>query len=152
MPLLEHMIYASVAAQHFGPSELSELLQKFRASNERLGLTGMLFHCESDGSFFQVLEGERAAIDPLFQKILGDKRHSHVTLIIREPIAQRSFAEWSMGYSGVSQAQLRRVAGLNDFFRKGSSFAELDAGRAKKLLMAFSEGSWRPKHLGATRA
>jgi hypothetical protein len=149
MPLLEHIVYASVAIQHFGPSELSELLQKSRSSNERLGLTGMLLHCDSDGSFFQVLEGEGEAIDLLFQKILSDKRHSHVTLIIREPISKRSFAEWSMGFSGVSQAILRKVPGLNDFFRKGSSFTELDAGRAKKLLVAFTEGNWRPKHLGA---
>jgi hypothetical protein len=151
MPLLEHIIYASVATRHFGSFELSELLQKSRASNERLGLTGMLLHCDSDGSFFQVLEGEGAAIDRLYTKILSDERHSHMTLIIREPIARRSFAEWSMGYSGVSQAELRKVAGLNDFFRKGSSFTELDVGRAKKLLVAFSEGNWRPKHLGATR-
>jgi len=66
---------------------------KSRTSNERVALTGMLLHCDSDGSFFQVLEGEPAALDPLFQKISLDKRHSHVTLIIREPIAKRSFAE-----------------------------------------------------------
>ena len=150
VPSLEHIIYASVAAQHFGSSELAELLQKSRASNERLALTGMLLHCDSDGSFFQVLEGEPAALDQLFQKLLRDQRHSHVTLIVREPIAKRSFAEWSMGFSGVSQAKLRKIPGLNDFFRKGSSFTELDAGRAKKLLVAFSEGYWRPKHLDAT--
>ena len=154
LPSLEHIIYASVATQHFGSSELAELLQKSRASNERLGLTGILLHCDSDGSFFQVLEGEPAALDQLYQKILLDKRHSHVTLIVREPIAKRSFADWSMGFSGVSQAMLRKLPGFNDFFRKGSSFAELDAGRAKKFLAAFLEGYWRPKHLGAasTRA
>lgn len=152
MPLLEHIIYASVATQHFGSTELAELLQKSRASNERLGLTGMLLHADSDGSFFQVLEGEPAALDQLFQKLLMDKRHSHVTLIIREPITKRSFGEWSMGFSGISHAKLRKLPGLNDFFRKGSSFTELDAGRAKRFLVAFSEGYWRPKHLGATRA
>jgi hypothetical protein len=79
-----------------------------------------------------------------------DKRHSHLTLIIREPIPERQFAEWTMGFSSVSADKLRKVPGLNDFFRKGSSFTELDAGRAKKLLSAFVEGRWRPTHLGAT--
>ena len=147
--LLEHIIYASVATQHFGSSDLARLLQKSRASNECVGLTGMLLHCDSDGSFFQVLEGEPAALDRLYQKISIDKRHSHVTLIVMEPIAKRSFAEWSMGFSGVSQAMLSKLPGFNDFFRKGASFTKLDAGRAKKLLVAFSEGNWRPKHLGA---
>jgi hypothetical protein len=147
VPLLEHIIYASVATQRFGSAELAELLKKSRPSNERAGLTGMLLHCDSDGGFFQVLEGETAALDQLYQKILLDKRHAHVTLILREPIATRSFSEWSMGFSGVSPGMLREVPGLNDFFRKGSSFTELDAGRAKKLLVAFLEGYWRPKQL-----
>jgi hypothetical protein len=149
MPSLEHLIYASVAASPFDASQLTELLQKSRASNERLGLTGMLLHCDRDGSFFQVLEGEPAATDQLFQKLLLDERHSHLTLIIKEPIAERSFGDWSMGFSSVSPEKLRKVPGLNDFFQKGRSFTELDAGRAKKLLIAFSEGRWRPKHLGA---
>jgi hypothetical protein len=109
----------------------------------------MLLHSDSDGSFFQVLEGEAAAIDQLFQKLLLDNRHSHLTVIIREPIAERSFGDWSMGFSSVSPEKLRKVPGLNDFFQKGSCFTDLDSGRAKKLLSAFSEGRWRPKHLGA---
>ena len=150
MPALEHLIYAGAATQPFGAPELAELLRKARESNERLGLTGMLLHSDADGSFFQVLEGEPAAIDQLFQKLLLDKRHSHLTVIIREPIAERSFAEWTMGFSSVSPEKLRKISGLNDFFRKGSSFIQLDAGRAKKLLNAFVAGRWRPKHIGAT--
>jgi hypothetical protein len=151
MPVLEHLIYASVANQAFGAPQLAELLQKARVSNELHGLTGMLLHSDADDSFFQVLEGESAAIDQLLQKLLLDKRHSHLTLIIREPISERSFADWTMGFSSVSQEKLRKIPGLNDFFRKGSSFTELDAGRAKKLLSAFVEGRWRPGHLGAPR-
>jgi hypothetical protein len=150
MPSLEHLIYASAATQQLGTSQLAELLQKARAANERLGLTGMLLHSDSDGSFFQVLEGDPAAIDQLLQKLTLDKRHSHLTMIIREPIAERSFEAWTMGFSSVSPEKLRKIPGLNDFFQKGSSFIELDAGRAKKLLSAFTEGRWRPKHIGAT--
>jgi Sensors of blue-light using FAD len=146
---LEHIIYASVAAQDFGAPQLAELLQKARTANERLGLTGMLLHTDSDGSFFQVLEGEPSAIDQLLQKLNLDKRHSNLTLIIREPIAERAFAGWTMGFASVSPEKLRKIPGLNDFFRAGSCFTELDSGRAKKLLAAFAEGRWRPKHLGA---
>jgi hypothetical protein len=150
MPSLEHLIYASVATQAFGASQLTQLLEKSRASNGRLGLTGMLLHSDSDGSFFQVIEGGHAAVDNLLQKLLLDGRHSHLTMIIREPIAERSFDGWTMGFSSVSPEKLRKIPGLNDFFQKGSSFTDLDAGRAKKLLAAFAEGRWRPKHLGAT--
>jgi hypothetical protein len=147
---LEHLIYASVAAQNFEASQLSELLQKARAANERCGLTGMLLHVDSDGSFFQAIEGETEAIDQLLERLFLDKRHSHLTTIIREPIAKRSFQEWTMGFSSVSPEKLRGVAGLNDFFKAHSCLTELDAGRAKKLLAAFAEGRWRAKILGAT--
>lgn len=148
MQSLEHIIYASVATQDFGAPQLAELLQKARTANERFGLTGMLLHSESDGSFFQVLEGEPCAIDRLLQKLNLDKRHSHLTIIIREPIVERAFAGWTMGFASVSPEKLRKIPGLNDFFKEGTCFTELDSGRAKKLLEAFARGRWRPKHLG----
>jgi hypothetical protein len=146
---LEHVIYASVATQEFGAPQVTELLNRARAANQLTGLTGMLLHSDSDGSFFQVLEGEPTAIDHLLQKLRLDKRHSHLTIIIREPIAERAFADWTMGFASVSPEKLRKIPGLNDFFKEGSCFTELDSGRAKKLLAAFAEGRWRPKHLGA---
>ena len=69
---LEHIIYASAAAQDFSASQLAELLEKARVANEREGLTGMLLHTDSDGSFFQVLEGDPESIDRLLQKLKLD--------------------------------------------------------------------------------
>jgi hypothetical protein len=146
---LEHLIYASVATAEFGAPQLTELLEKATAANELTGLTGILLHSDADSSFFQVLEGDPEAIDRLLTKLRADKRHSHLTIIIREPIAERAFADWTMGFASVSPEKLRKIPGLNDFFRGGSCFTELDSGRAKKLLAAFAEGRWRPKHLGA---
>jgi len=151
MPAIEHVIYASVAIGEFGAAQLTELLQNARAANELAGLTGMLLHSDADGSFFQLLEGEAEAIDRLLNKLRADKRHSHLTIIIREPIPRRAFADWTMGFASVSPEKLRKIPGLNDFFKEGSCFTELDYGRAKKLLAAFAEGRWRPKHLGAKR-
>jgi len=148
MPPMIHLIYASVATEDFKTEQLTDILQQAREANERVGLTGILLY--SGGSFFQVLEGEPSDIDQLYQKLLLDKRHTQLTVIIREPIAKRYFGSWSMGFSSVSPEKLRQVAGLNDFFKAHSCLTELDAGRAKKLLAAFAEGRWRAKILGAT--
>jgi hypothetical protein len=150
MPPLIHLIYASAATQDFGTAELTALLQQSREANERLGLTGMLLY--SEGNFFQVLEGEPAAVNQLYEKIGRDKRHNQCTLIIKEPIARRLFENWSMGFSRVSSEEIRKIAGLNDFFHDGSCFARLDPGRAKKLLSAFARGSWRAKSAKAAGA
>jgi hypothetical protein len=144
---LVHCIYASAATRPFEAPELAELLQKAREANERLGVTGMLLYAE--GSFFQILEGPADVLYPLYQKIDRDQRHAQVTKIIWEPIPQRSFDDWTMGFYKVSRKELEGIAGVNDFFGSARCFADIDAGRAKKLLAAFREGNWRQKLEGA---
>jgi len=140
---LIHLIYCSAAARPFSHKALTDLLGIARIHNARYGLTGMLLY--SDGSFFQVLEGDPESVDRLFSTISRDKRHEQITMIIREPIAHRSFGNWTMGYADINPQDLDRIVGTNDFFVKGDSFVNLGAGRAKKLLEAFRQGRWRNK-------
>jgi len=95
------------------------------------------------GSFFQILEGAPESVEPLYQKISADSRHSKITKLIVEPIQARSFANWSMGHASVPIKQLSEIEGMNDFFQSGKCFTELDDGRAKSLLRSFKEGQWR---------
>lgn len=139
---LIHCIYASAATRPFDKGELAALLHDARNNNARLGISGMLLHAES--SFFQVVEGPADVIDALFARIERDPRHEQVTLIIREPIPRRMFANWSMGFHDVSRADAQGIAGLNDFFGN-RSVTTLNAGRARKLLAAFRDGRWRMK-------
>ncbi|HNR38669.1 MAG TPA: diguanylate phosphodiesterase [Acidobacteriota bacterium] len=141
MTNLIHLIYCSAAARSFSREELAALLSRARANNARLGITGMLLHIE--GSFFQVLEGAPDAVDGLFDAIRRDARHRQLTVIIREPVAARTFGEWTMGYADITPAELDGIVGANDFYAGGESFTRLGEGRAKKLLAAFRDGRWR---------
>ena len=143
MRSLIHYIYSSTATRMFSQRDLVDLLTGARANNARLGITGMLLY--SDGSFFQVLEGEAQQVDELAQKIAPDPRHTHMVTIIREPIPRRAFGEWTMGFAHVSPRDVGQIVGLNDFFMDASCFGQLDPGRAKKLLAAFKDGRWRGK-------
>lgn len=143
MASLIHLIYASASVVPMHELTLTDVLIRSRRNNERLGVTGVLLH--SGGSFFQVLEGESDVVDQLFGRIANDPRHHETATIIREPIARRSFGEWTMGYTLLSQRELIETAGMNDFFGKGSFLHQLDRGRAKKLLTAFSDGRWRAR-------
>jgi hypothetical protein len=138
---LSHIIYASSADSKMSDAELRAILERARTENSRLNITGILLHAE--GSYFQVLEGDADAIDSLYAKIGHDKRHASVVLIVREPIASRSFTDWSMGFASVTSRDVAEIIGANDFFQKKSCFYELGAGRAKKLLAAFADGRWR---------
>ena len=147
---LIHCIYASRATAALREADIPLLLDRARRKNLVRGVTGMLLFIE--GSFFQVLEGEAAAVDEIYEVIARDPRHDRVTRIIREPIAQRSFGEWSMGFESIQRAQTQRLIGANDFFGSADCLAHVSPGRAKKLLMAFGAGRWRTEHTGEHRA
>lgn len=141
MASLIHCIYASADTRVFDDGELHELLQQARLRNAQARVSGILLY--TTGSFFQVLEGEAEAVDAIFDRIARDPRHEKVTVIVREPIAQRSFEDWSMGYASVTRKELRLIVGRNDFFDDGNCYINLGNGRAKKLLRAFAQGRWR---------
>ena len=138
---LVHLIYASTAKEPFSEDELLKLLYTARIKNEKHHVSGMLL--SSKNNFFQVLEGNKADIESLFETIKKDQRHQDIVKIIYEPILKRAFGEWTMGFVTLKQEQLKNIPGLNDFFTAGTSLTCLDMGRAKKLLKAFSSGDWQ---------
>ena len=132
-----------MANEKYDHDEMVYLLDIIRTNNKKLNVTGMLLY--DDGSFFQVLEGDKAAVNSLFNIIEKYPRHSKVSKIVEEPIVSRSFSEWTMGYSDVSIKELKQIKALNDFFTENNSFTELDQGRALKLLNEFKNGKWRTR-------
>lgn len=139
---LVHCIYCSASAKpEITPKEIDALLEECRHKNGAAEITGMLLY--RNGSFFQILEGDRTVVEALFEKISMDKRHKRTTKIILEQIPERAFGQWTMGHSNIKSSELEKIPGLNDFFIRGTSFLELGEGRAKKLLSAYKEGAWR---------
>ena len=140
MDSLIHLIYCSASTREMSSKELIELVTIARKKNDKTGITGMLLY--SDKSFFQVLEGDEKQIDKLFQIITSDSRHNKVTTIIKEKIPHRDFGDWTMGLYQTNPESLKEIDGLNDFFGNETCLADLDRGRAKKLLKAFAKGRW----------
>jgi hypothetical protein len=94
----------------------------------------------SNGNFLQVIEGEEATVDTLFNKISLDPRHKRVFVIVKEPITSRSFGDWSMGFEALLPADVDDLIGENDFFDAGSCVNAMDAGTVKTILTAFRQG------------
>ncbi len=140
---LVQCVYSSASSQPFSIEELAALLEVARSNNRTLNITGMLLYEKQ--SFFQILEGPSSAIDQVYRKIERDKRHNQITKILYHDIDQRVFERWSMGFADVRLKDLANLKGLNDFFRKGKCYADLDESKAKTLLTAFKEGKWHAK-------
>jgi len=137
---LVHLIYASGATRDLSPAELDSILVASQRNNAPVNVTGILLY--SAGSFFQVLEGPSTAVDAIFARIDADSRHSHTTCIIREPIAVRSFPEWTMGYAQINDSEANDIVGRNDFYAARNCLMSMNPGRARKLLQAFGAGRW----------
>ena len=101
---LYHLIYQSRALVPFTAPELAVLLERARVHNRQAHITGLLLH-SPDGRFLQILEGEDAAVRELYyQHILSDPRHYQCEVLGEGSCAERSFADWSMGFQ-VAQAE-----------------------------------------------
>jgi hypothetical protein len=89
---LIHLIYTSAPTKgEFSRADLDALLVVARKNNAAANISGLLLY--QNGSFFQILEGERESVETIFRKISGDKRHHRITKIIVEAIDRRNFGE-----------------------------------------------------------
>ncbi|KQT50198.1 blue light sensor protein [Aureimonas sp. Leaf454] len=89
-------------------AQVASILEASRRNNETVGITGALLF--NGGVFAQVLEGPLDAVEATFERIQQDARHGDVSLLALEPIAQRSFGNWAMGFLGQSTANAERFA------------------------------------------
>ncbi|WP_103334276.1 BLUF domain-containing protein [Pseudotabrizicola formosa] len=99
--MLHHLAYASAAPEPVCPARLADLLDVSVRNNTRDGISGVLLY--HDQSFFQVLEGERQAVEQCYMRILGDSRHSGVLRLWSQRVEERVFSHWAMGYAGPDQ-------------------------------------------------
>ena len=82
-------------------ADLKQILATAVSKNTERGLTGgLIFNREY---FAQVLEGEHTAVMQTFSRIHKDPRHKEVAISEMEPVAERLFGAWSMGYAGNSE-------------------------------------------------
>lgn len=115
---------------------MSQLLEKARARNQVESVTGVLVFAE--GTFHQYIEGPRDGLLRVYDVILRDPLHHHIFELVNEPIAERDFGQWSMGYRGerlipgvADEVELNKILGdeasylspgrllLNAFWLKG---------------------------------
>ena len=94
--MLTSLAYSSVSNIPARSPEMLELARTCLARNPALGITGALYF---DGDqFFQVIEGEEDNVHALFERILGDNRHSGVQVLWDGQIEHRRFGTWAMKF------------------------------------------------------
>jgi len=95
-PPLISVSYISKATQEMGVLALMRLTDQAAQLNQKLGLSGVLFY--ENQHFGQILEGPRAEVTKIWEKIQQDPRHHKVRLLKIEEIKERSFPAWSIRF------------------------------------------------------
>ena len=130
------LVYTSIANQKMSDDNLKELLKKSRLKNERKNVTGMLLYL--DPFFIQILEGEEAIINELFNIIKQDAKHHKIKPIYKKPIEERSFPNWTMGFNKINAENVEAVEGFSDFWQRPiSDFFSDSPNEIEKMLERF---------------
>lgn len=111
-PLMQ-CVYVSTARRLMDAPDLESILVASRRRNTADAVTGVLVYV--DGTFFQVLEGTKGAIDRVLERIRRDARHYDITVLLSQEVAARSFPDWSMGYRRLSREQVRAEGWFDSF-------------------------------------
>jgi len=88
--------YVSTVNPKLKDSEMNELFEFVRHTNNAQNITGILMY--SEGNFFQVLEGTKDQLHSLFKKISEDSRHYNIIKIFDRPILNCSFSEYRSSF------------------------------------------------------
>jgi hypothetical protein len=95
--MLVRLLYASRSTAPITPELTDAILEAAQSHNAEHGITGVLCICSQANVFLQALEGGRAQINALYNRLVQDPRHTDVVLLHYEQIDQRVFSSWRMG-------------------------------------------------------
>ena len=131
-----YLLYISTAVKPMNYDDFSALLQQCRDSNNKRGITGMLLY--QNGTFMQMIEGEKQVVLDLYDKILKDDRHTGVHTVLTGDIKARNFEDWSMGFFNMDKAG--EFPQYSDYINENLALRSFEPGSqdAYEFMMMFS--------------
>lgn len=148
MEELIHVIYVSAASPDIYEHDTVKFLNDARKANRQNDVSGMMLYM--GGCFLLLLEGEADKVDAAAAAIFLDGRE--MRSILREPVTEREFPEWIMGFEAVGPREVARLLGEpqpEDFAQR---IARIDPGSAKTLLSIIGRRRWQADRSGMFRA
>lgn len=88
------LTYTSLVRPDFQLSDLQDIAERGRTSNEAGGITGLLVF--NGTHFLHVFEGKHRAAEDLLKRLGEDLRHTGLEVRDERRIGQRSFPDWPL--------------------------------------------------------
>ena len=129
---LHALMYSSLADPDLTPADINRILDSARRYNQQHAITGLLLFQE--GSFLQVLEGDRKQISQLFEKkLMHDSRHYSVSLFHDRPLVERQFRYWHLAFSDLNKPTAGLSLPHREFLRGKHGLYELTSNTSRAL-------------------
>lgn len=130
------LLYVSGAARAITDQDIDQILGASRKNNAALGVTGMLL--VGNGTFIQVLEGERSTVRALAARIKFDPRHRNFMVLVELDAPKRAFGQWQMGFRKLDPARAQD-AGVFEISRKAleARISDEEGGMMLSTITAF---------------
>lgn len=109
--MVSQYVYISTA-QGLSRSDVDAILETCARNNVPHAITGLLLY--NGRNFLQLLEGEKAALDPLMAKIEADPRHAGVSILHKGEVGTRVCPDWAMKRIAIAEAIDVRQQRLED--------------------------------------
>jgi hypothetical protein len=148
MENLIHVIYVSAASPDISEHDTVKFLNEARKANRQNDVSGMMLYL--GGCFLLLLEGDATKVDTASSAIFADNRERR--MILREPIAEREFPEWIMGFETVEPHEAGRLIGEPLLFDSASRVARIESNSAKTLLSIIGRRRWQSDRSGMFRS
>ncbi|NEU70237.1 BLUF domain-containing protein [Spirosoma agri] len=129
--------YFSSAVSSTTEQVVLDIINVSRQKNARLGITGVLLYI--NGHIVQVLEGQQDLVEEVYKSIQADPRHTDVRTVIRQPISQRLFDRWHMGYEILSTRQYEEVRSLIPIDAQSAAAGDTEQPVIVRMLKGFFE-------------
>lgn len=110
---LRTMVFTTARTGRLSHDDLMQLLVVERARNAQLGITGVL--ALHDKNVMGIVEGPEAAVRARVDEVASDPANVDVQILIDDPLAARTFPDWSMAFRTDDPAA-RALDGFVDLF------------------------------------
>ena len=125
--------YVSNSSLELSAAQIQELLSETQYLNNKNNIKGLLLF--SDGNFFQVIEGETAKVNNLWQKIKKDDRHKSIIKIFEEKITTPPFDGFLCDY--IAEEEKYQYDYLKKIFDQLKSLDDKPRDTAQEVLKLF---------------
>jgi len=115
--MLVRLLYSSRVIGGIDDALIDAVLECSQANNLDHGITGVLCIDHHTGTFLQVLEGARPAVNQLYTNIMRDTRHQDVFLLLFNEIEERGFSGWRMGSVDLNKVNLSTILRFSETAR-----------------------------------